>query len=133
MVPPIAATETADREPKDENTMNTTMDKTSRDLDSQIDAIGWGLFFLMSGVVLLVPDLPDGSWLTGLGALFLGLSIVRRWIGLPVSGFGVVVGIVAIAAGASTIAGVSLPVFALLLVGCGLVLVTRELTPHFRG
>ncbi len=113
--------------------MNTTMDKTSRDLDGQIDAIGWGLFFLMSGVVLLVPGLPDGSWLTGLGALFLGLSVVRRWIGLPVSGFGVVVGIVAIAAGASTIAGVSLPLFALLLVGCGLVLVIRELTPRLRG
>jgi hypothetical protein len=112
--------------------MAQTLGTSRRDLDGRLDTVGWGLFFVMSGVVLLVPGLPDGSWLIGLGALFLGLSAVRYTTGLPVSGFGVVVGIFAIAAGACAIAGLAAPLFALLLVGCGLVLVTRELTRHSR-
>jgi hypothetical protein len=112
--------------------MTQTIGTSRRDLDSRLDTVGWGLFFLMSGVVLLVPGLPDGSWLIGLGALFLGLSAVRFSTGLPVSAFGVVVGIVAIAAGACTVAGLTAPLFSLLLVGCGLALVARELTRQVR-
>ncbi len=107
--------------------MNKAMDMTSRGLESRIDAAGWGLFFLMSGVMLLVPGLPDGSWLVGVGVLFLGLGAVRFSMGLPVSAFGIVVGVVAIAAGAGAIAGLAVPWFALLLVGCGLAIVAGEI------
>jgi hypothetical protein len=112
--------------------MDKGMDKTSRGIESLLDTVGWGLFFIMSGVVLLVPGLPDGSWLVGLGALFLGLSAVRFATGLPVSGFAVVVGIVAVAAGAGAIAGLVVPWFALLLILCGLALVAKELTRRLR-
>jgi hypothetical protein len=106
--------------------MNRTITGTSRSLESRLDAVGWGLFFLISGVVLLVPGLPDGSWLVGVGALFLGLSAVRSTTGLPVSRFAVVVGMIAVAAGAVAIAGWTVPWFALLLVVCGLAIVARE-------
>jgi hypothetical protein len=86
----------------------------------------------MSGVVLLVPALPDGSWLVGLGAIFLGFSAIRAAAGLPVSGFAVVVGIVAVAVGAGTIAGVAVPWFSLVLILCGLAIVAGEITRRLR-
>ena len=107
--------------------MDKAMDKTPRGLDSVLDTVGWGLFFIMSGVVLLVPGLPGGSWLVGVGALFLGLSAVRFATGLPVSGFAVVVGIVAVAAGAGAVVGLEVPWFALLLILGGLALVANDL------
>jgi hypothetical protein len=108
--------------------MTSTAGETRKDLDSRLDTVGWGLFFLMSGGVLLVPGLPDGSWLVGLGAIFLGFSAVRFATGLPVSGFAVVVGIVAVAVGAGTMAGVAVPWFSLLLILCGLAIVIGEIT-----
>ena len=112
--------------------MESTMGKTSQSLDSLLDTVGWGLFFTISGVALLVPGLPDGSWLVGVGTLFLGLSAVRFATGLPVSGFGVVVGIIAIAAGAGAVAGLDVPWFALLLILGGLALVAKELVRRLR-
>ena len=112
--------------------MAQTIDTPRQDLESRLDAVGWGLFFLMSGVVLLLPGLPDGSWLIGVGAILLGLSAVRFSTGVPVSGSGVVLGIVAAGAGAGTIAGLAVPWFSLLLILCGLALVTRELTRRLR-
>jgi hypothetical protein len=96
-------------------------------LESRIDAIGWGVFFVMSGAMLLVPGLPDGSWVTGVGIILVGLSGLRYALGLPVSTFAVVCGIVALAAGAGAMAGVAVPWFALLLVLCGLALVGGDL------
>jgi hypothetical protein len=112
--------------------MAQTIDTTRRNLDSRLDALGWGLFFLMSGGALLVPALPNGSWLVGVGALFLGLSAVRFSVGLPVSGFGVVVGVVAVVAGSSAVAGIAVPWLALALVACGLAIVTGQLTHRTR-
>ena len=112
--------------------MAQTIDTPRQDLDSRLDSLGWGLFFLMSGGVLLVPGLQNGSWLVGVGALFLGLSAARSWAGLAVSGFGVAVGIAAVAVGAAAIAGVAVPWFSLLLVVCGLALVAGEFTRRLR-
>ena len=112
--------------------MDQTIDTTRQDLDSRLDTLGWGLFFVMSGVVLVLPQLPEGSWLIGVGAIFLGLSAVRFSTGLPVSGFAVVVGIVAVAAGAGAVVGLAVPWFALLLILGGLALVTKELTRRLR-
>lgn len=112
--------------------MDKAMDKTPQGLDSQLDTAGWGLFFIMSGVVLLLPGLPEGSWLVGVGAIFLGLSAVRFSTGLPVSRFAVAVGIVAVAVGAGTIAGLAVPWFSLLLILCGLAIVAGELTRRLR-
>ncbi len=66
--------------------MDQTMDTTHQGLESRLDTASWGLFLLMSGVAMLLPGLPDGSWLIGVGAILLGLSDVRFWAGLPVSG-----------------------------------------------
>jgi hypothetical protein len=93
---------------------------------SRLDSIGWGILFLMSGVLLLLPGVPDGSWLAGVGAILLGLNAVRSLSGLPVDWFAVILGIIALACGAGMIAGVAVPGFALFMVLCGLALVAGQ-------
>ncbi len=103
------------------------MASLQKDLESRIDAIGWGVFFVMSGAMLLVPGLHDGSWVIGVGAILVIFSALRYALGLPVSTFAVICGVVAIAAGVGAMAGVAVPWFALLLVLCGLAIVAGDL------
>ena len=95
--------------------MTLATDALRHELDRRLDAAGWGLFFLMSGALLLIPGVPDGTWLAGVGAILLGFSAVRWMTGLTMSWFAVIFGVVALASGAGAIVGVSVPVFALLL------------------
>jgi hypothetical protein len=103
------------------NADNTSADNTN--LAHRLDVLGWGVFFLMTGVLMLFPSLPEGTWLVGLGALMLGLAAVRVGLGLAFEWFGVILGIGALVAGFGTIAGVYIPVFALFLVACGVALI----------
>jgi hypothetical protein len=107
--------------------MTSAMDTLHKDLDGRLDAVGWGLFLLMTGSVLLVPGLPDGSWLAGLGTILLGLGAVRAKLGMPVSMFGVIIAAGLVASGAGTMAGLAVPWFAPLLILCGLALVANAL------
>jgi hypothetical protein len=97
-----------------------------RDLPGRIEAIGWGLLFLMSGVLLLVPGLPEGTWLVGLGLLMLGLNATRLFIGLPLDRFGVIIGAGAVLAGLGAMAGMEVPVFALGLIAWGLAIIAKQ-------
>ncbi len=100
----------------------------SSNLAHRLDVLGWGMFFLMTGVLMLIPELPEGTWLVGLGVLLLGLAGVRHALGLPFEWFGVILGGSALLAGVGTIAGFSIPVFALFLVACGLALIAGVLS-----
>jgi hypothetical protein len=97
-------------------------------LDHRLDVLGWGIFFLMTGMLMLIPGLPEGSWLVGLGVLLLGLAGARLTLGLRFEWFGVILGAGALIAGFGTIAGLDIPVFALFLVACGLALITAVLS-----
>jgi hypothetical protein len=98
-----------------------TGEPQKRALDSQLERIGWGLFLIMIGGLALVPKglVPEGVWLVGTGLIMLGLNVARRLNGIRVSGFTVVLGLAALAAGLSAVAGVSLPVFPILLIALG--------------
>jgi hypothetical protein len=98
-----------------------------RDISSRIDALGWGLLFLMSGVLFLVPGVPDGTWLAGLGLLMLGGNAARLYIGLPLDRFGVIIGAGALLAGLGALAGMEIPVFELGLIVCGLAIIAGQL------
>jgi hypothetical protein len=117
----------AEQGSKEGSEMTSTMQPTQKDLESRIDTAGWGLFFLMSGAMLLVPGLPAGSWLTGLGILLIGLSAVRAMLGLSVSTFGLMMALVLGVTGLGEAAGVAVPWFALMLVLWGVALVIGEL------
>ncbi len=106
--------------------MTSLANPISHELESRIDAVGWGLFFLVSGTVLLAPGLPDGTWLLAVGAILVGLSAVRWMHALPVSGFAVVLGLVAVACGAGAMTGIAVPGFSLLMILCGLALVLGQ-------
>jgi hypothetical protein len=95
---------------------------------SRIEAIGWGLLLLMTGILFLVPGLPDGTWLVGLGVLMLGLNATRIYVGLRPDRFGVILGIAAVLAGFAIMAGIDVPVFALLLILCGLAIIAGQIT-----
>jgi hypothetical protein len=95
---------------------------------SRIEAIGWGLLLLMTGILFLVPGLPDGTWLVGLGVLMLGLNATRIYVGLRPDRFGVILGTGAVLAGFVIMAGIDVPVFALLLILCGLAIIAGQIT-----
>lgn len=92
-------------------------------LAHRLDVLGWGIFFLMTGVLMLFPGLPAGTWLVGLGVLLLGVAAGRVALGPAFEWFGVILGASALVAGFGTLAGVHIPVFALFLVACGIALI----------
>jgi hypothetical protein len=96
---------------------------TRAELDSRVDTLGWGVLFLVLGVVGLAPDLPEGSWLIAAGLVFLGVSVARAILRLPVSGFTTVLGVIALVAGVGSAAGLEAAVWPLVLIVLGLSLI----------
>jgi hypothetical protein len=113
--------------------MNTTMKESgaparsgSRRPGQRLDEIAMALVLIMTGGMWLAPKamFPDGTWLAGLGLILLGLNAARRMNGVKTSGFGIIVGLIAFAAGIGRIIGQELPIVPILLIilGAGLVL-----------
>jgi hypothetical protein len=100
--------------------------QTSHDLAGRLDAIGWGLLFLVTGVLLLVPDAPDGSWLAGVGAILLGVSAAKWLLGVGASWFMVILGGVGLVAGLGEMAGYDVPGLSLVLILCGAALIAAQ-------
>ena len=98
----------------------------SRRSGQRLDEIAMALVLIMTGGLWLAPKamFPEGSWLAGLGLILLGLNATRRVRGLKTSGFGVIVGLIAFAAGIGRIIGQELPLIPVLLIilGAGLIL-----------
>jgi hypothetical protein len=93
----------------------------------RLDEIAMSLVLIMTGALWLAPagSVPEGSWLIGLGVILLGLNAVRRLRGIRVSGFGVVVGLIALAAGIGHIFGRELPLIPILLIVLGVGLIVK--------
>lgn len=98
-------------------------------LDRRLHDIGWGLLLVLTGVMSMVPGdrVPEGTWLLGVAAILLGLNAVRYTQHLRLSGFSVVLGVFALAAGLARSLGIDLPLFAICLVVIGLSLVLAPL------
>jgi hypothetical protein len=103
-------------------------------LNRKLDAIGWGAFFVWWGVTELFPSLPEGVGAIGIGLILLALNAVRSRNGIPTSGFTTTLGILALVLGGLELAQVALdlpfelPVFGILLIVLGLIILGRELT-----
>ena len=98
----------------------------------KIDATTWGLLLLMTGVLLLLPShsVPQGAWLLLAGMILLGASALRYVTRLRVSAFIVALGLLAVVAGISAIAGMDLPLFAVFLVLLGASIMLRSWFSH---
>ena len=86
----------------DENTMENT-----RALLKKLDAVGWGVFFIWIGLAFLA-HVGWGIGLLGVGAIALGAQAARKYFGLPVERFGLVIGIVFVLWGALKLLNIQL-------------------------
>ena len=104
-----------------------------RTLNRNLEAMAWGALFIWWGITELFPFLPHGVGAIGIGLIFLGLNLARSLNGLPTSGFSTTLGVLALVLGglelASSVMRLSfeLPVFAILLIVLGVILLAREL------
>ena len=106
------------------------VDRTA--LDRRLDEIGWGLLFILTGGLWLLPEeqVPHGTWLVGIGVVLLALNVVRYLNGIRVRLVTSVLGALALAAGLADFVGVELPLFAIMLLLIGGTIV---LEPLLRG
>ena len=98
-------------------------------LGQRLDEAGWGLFLLMIGGLLLIPNerLPHGTWMIGAGVILLGLNAVRYFNQLKINLFTAVLGVLALVIGLGGFFGVQLPSFALFLLIVGTSLFLKAL------
>ena len=98
--------------------MTVSTGPTGHELERRLDSIGWGLLFLLWGILLLVAA-PAGSWLAAIGAILLGISAAKWALDVRASWFVVILGGVALVTGLGEMAGTEVLGLALLLVVCG--------------
>ena len=105
------------------------LDNKKKTLDKRLESIGWALFLIMIGGLWLAPEgfVPEGTWLIGTGAIILGLMVVRNLYGIKVNAFWLVLGIVALAFGISSVFGLNIPVLPILIIIIGINIVLKPL------
>jgi hypothetical protein len=99
----------------------------TKELSDRIDLFGWGVLLLAVGAVALLPVLPDWAWLVTAGVVMLAFNAVRVWLHLAIHGLTVVVGIVALATGVCSAAGLETSVWPIVLVVLGVTFITGAL------
>lgn len=102
-----------------------------QDLNKRLETVSWGLFLIMLGGLAFVKDVPEGTWLIGVGLIMLGLNAVRLVLGIRVSWFTVILGTIALLSGLSSVLGVDIPVGPLLIILIGLAIIVRALQPRW--
>ena len=107
---------------------------TTKKLGRNFDAIGWGALFIWWGISVLVTSLPVGTVAIGTGVILIGVNVARKLSGVPISRFSTTVGILAFVWGVLELVGVllglpfELPIFAILLIVLGVIVLWPELT-----
>lgn len=99
---------------------------TRGDLGARLDAVGWGLLFVVTGGILLWAEAPEGSWLAAVGAVLLVMTVARALLGVGASWFVGLLGAVALAAGLGGMVGIDVPAIALLSILCGAALIVGQ-------
>jgi len=106
---------------------------TTKNISRNFDAIGWGALFVWWGISLMLPSMLNGVVPLGTGLILVGVNIARKLAGLPMSGFSTTIGILAIVWGVLELVGVlvnlpiEIPIFAILLIVLGLIVLAPEL------
>lgn len=98
----------------------------------RITTIGWGLFFIWLGVVLMF-NVGTGLILIGVGIISLGIQVARRYIGLDSDGFWILVAIIFIIVGVWELLDVSLPLMSVFLVVIGVAFLVSALKSGSTG
>jgi len=107
-----------------------------RTLNRNLEVMAWGALFVWWGITELFPFLPHGAGTIGVGLILLGLNVARLLSGVRASGFTITLGILALVWGGLELAGsllalpFQIPVFAVLLIVLGAIMLVRELLSH---
>ena len=90
-------------------------------LNKRLEAAAWGLFLIMVGGFMFVPQnqIPQGLWSIGIGVIMLGLNAARYFYGIRMSGFTTFLGILSLLGGSLELIGVTSLQGALLLIILG--------------
>ena len=104
-------------------------------LNKRLERISWALFLIMIAGIALVPDerIPKGTWSIGVGLIMLGLNAARYLNGIKMSGFTIVLGILALGSGLGDFLGVDLPLFPILLILIGANIILRPYLLNIPG
>jgi hypothetical protein len=108
---------------------------TTKNISRNFDAIGWGALFIWWGISVLITSLPVGTVAIGTGVILIVLNVARKLSGVPINRFSTSVGILALVWGVLELVGVllslpfELPIFAILLIVLGVIILWPELTP----
>ena len=108
--------------------MSTEFGTKSSDLGRRLDAIGWGVFFVWLGIIMLVKVLPQGVGALGVGAIILGEAVARFLLRVSVSAFWILLGLIFLAAGVAELWAVQLPLLPIAFIIAGALLVFRQTT-----
>lgn len=102
------------------------------ELDRRLEDLGWGLFFVLIGLVWLVPPewVPDGAPLMGIGVLLLALNAVRWVKHVTVHVLSTALGVLALAGGVGELTDAELSLFPVFLVVVGAGIVFKPLLSH---
>jgi hypothetical protein len=109
--------------------------ESTRKSNLDFGAIGWGALFIWWGFTELYRFLPDGAGAIGVGLILLGVNVARSLTGSPTSGFSIALGLIALALGGLELANsvfhlpFELPVFPIILLAFGAVILVRALLP----
>ncbi len=70
-------------------------------LNKRLETAGWGLFLILLGGFMFIPDttISKGVWSIAIGLLFLGLNAARYFNGIRMSGFTTFLGILSLIGG----------------------------------
>ncbi len=102
-------------------------------MNRNFEAIAWGALFIWWGITELVHSLPEGSGALGIGLILIGVNVARWFSGVSISRFSLTLGILALLWGGLELVGVllslpfELPIFAILLIALGLIVLGSEL------
>ena len=108
-----------------------------RSSNSNFEMAAWGALFIWWGITVLFTSLPHGVGAIGIGLILLGLNAARWLSGIRASGFTTTLGILALVLGGLELANsvlrlpFELPVFAILLITLGVILLAREILHRY--
>ncbi len=104
------------------------VDDTSKAvLNKRLETAAWGLFLIMLGGFMFVPEttLKKGVWSIGVGLIMLGLNTVRYYYKIRMSGFTTVLGMISLVVGILQVLGVVAFEGAVLLIILGAYLILK--------
>ncbi len=107
---------------------------TTQKVNLSFEGIAWGALFIWWGITVLIPALPKGIGMLGIGLILAGTNLARRLSGVPINQFSTTIGILALVWGALELVGAlvsfpfELPVFAILLIVLGIIVLAPALT-----